>query len=290
MRRLLVALSLVVTALGLGGVANALPDSDGGAYCAPGSVHGSGSWTPSLTTTLEPHSVGLNVTAQCTGAGDDAGFYELTLSGASEENCGAGDGGGTISGGGPDGAIAGSYQYYRAGVHLYLTGNYASGGENHVLHLWLDAVPFLNDGLPACNYGSASLIGHGAVADEDVATVTVAVGDCVFSGSTTQLTPIPVTGANSGTWALSGTATCAAGNLSLTANGSYSNVQCGTGTAAGTVRYGARTRTVAITFAGFVGAMTFSDGGVGMVVVIPETGGCVTHPAISFSAAGWFSG
>jgi hypothetical protein len=118
---------------------------------------------------------------------------------------------------------------------------------------------------------------------------------CLYSGTTTSLTPIPVTGANPGDFTFAGSGTCAGlsgtGPVMITASGSYANIQCGTGTAKGVAQLtGAVNATLSFTisFAAGQGTLTIDAGGTGggSVHIIPNTGGCVTGPATSFSVQG----
>jgi hypothetical protein len=123
---------------------------------------------------------------------------------------------------------------------------------------------------------------------------------CQFTGSTTSLTPIPVTGANSGSYAFNGSGTCVGsvgtGSIAISvSNGHYDNIQCGTGTATGTaVITGAINVTLgySITFTGGQGVLTLTSGGTGAgpVSIVPQTGGCVTAPATSFTVTGSVGG
>jgi hypothetical protein len=122
---------------------------------------------------------------------------------------------------------------------------------------------------------------------------------CQFSGTTTQLTPIPVTGANTGTYTFSGTANCVTANgpllgIALSSGGTYSNVQCGTGTARGSITIGGvGSFSYEIVFAagqGVLRATSAGDQGVGVVTIVPQLGGCVTGPVTSFTVNGDFTG
>jgi|SwirhisoilCB2_FD_contig_51_6126395_length_545_multi_4_in_0_out_0_1 hypothetical protein len=122
---------------------------------------------------------------------------------------------------------------------------------------------------------------------------------CEYTGNTTSLTPIPVTGANSGSFTFVGSGTCAGqdgtGSVHISASGSYNNIQCGTGTATGTATVTGAVNTslgFTITFAAGQGVLTVTSGGTGGgdTHIVPNTGGCVTGPATSFSVAGTIAG
>jgi len=132
------------------------------AYCPYGSITGTGSWTPAETATLAPHVFVWDTNANCTGAGDDSGSYHVVFSGSANDACTAGTGSGTLSGSGPEGVITGSFTFYRGGIHLYISGTFVSGGEQHNLQYWIDVLAS-TDGV--CSYSTAPLIGHGAIAD-----------------------------------------------------------------------------------------------------------------------------
>jgi len=132
------------------------------AYCPYGSITGTGTWTPPETATLAPHVFVWDTNATCTGTADDGGFYHVTFTGSANDACTAGTGAGTLSGTGPEGPISGSFTFYRGGIHLYISGTFVSGGEQHNLQYWLDVLAS-TDGV--CSYSTAPLIGHGAIWD-----------------------------------------------------------------------------------------------------------------------------
>lgn len=138
-----------------------LDDFDG-AYCPYGSITGTGNWTPPETTVVSPHAFVWDTYANCTGTGDDSGFYHVVFTGSSNDACTAGTGSGTLSGDGPEGAITGTFTFYRGGIHLYVSGNFVSGGEAHNLQYWIDVLAS-TDGV--CAYSTAPLIAHGAIVD-----------------------------------------------------------------------------------------------------------------------------
>jgi hypothetical protein len=122
---------------------------------------------------------------------------------------------------------------------------------------------------------------------------------CEYNGTTTSLTPIPVTGANTGNFSFSGSGTCAGqlgtGAVSISASGTYNNIQCGTGTAQGVATVSGAVNTTlgfTITFAAGQGVLTVTSGGTGggNVHIVPNVGGCVTGPATSFTVAGTIAG
>jgi len=90
-------------------------------------------------------------------------IYAIAFAGTAFDDCAAGNGAGALSGSGPEGGIGGTFTFYRVGVHLYISGNFVSGGEPHTLQYWLDILP---QGITsACDYSTAQLIGHGVIAD-----------------------------------------------------------------------------------------------------------------------------
>jgi hypothetical protein len=222
------------------------------AYCPYGSVTGAGSWSPNVDSNLSNHVLTITVAANCTGAGDESGFYSVTLTGSSLENCAGGDGSGGVSGVSPEGTMSGTFTFYKIGVHYYINGSYTAAGEPHTLQLWLDILPLASP----CNYGAAPLIGHGAFADTpqvsgaDVDTVdftgsaaaTVAwvggSGTFTFSSNECEMASPPEVGV------------CA-----MNAAGTFTNIVCGTGTASGTASLTGPDGTETITF-----TITFSDG------------------------------
>jgi hypothetical protein len=122
---------------------------------------------------------------------------------------------------------------------------------------------------------------------------------CQFNGLTSQLTPIPVTGGNTGTYTFSGTANCVTANGAQTStpvlsSGTYNNIQCGTGTAVGSVSVtGIGSFSYSITFAAGQGVLTATspgDQGGGPVTIVPQPGGCVTGPVTQFTVAGELTG
>jgi hypothetical protein len=132
------------------------------AYCPYGSIAGTGNWTPSETTVLGPHAFVWDTHADCAGPGDDSGSYHVVFTGSANDACTAGSGSGTLSGSGPEGVISGSFTFYRGGIHLYISGSFASGGEQHILQYWLDVLAS-TDGV--CSYSTAPLLGHGGILD-----------------------------------------------------------------------------------------------------------------------------
>lgn len=166
MRRLL---SLFACLVAIGGSAVAgvgahadVSDVDA-AYCPATGVHGTGEWAPAETMTTAPHSFVWTTDAQCTGSGDESGSYHVQFTGSGVDNCVSGNGSGNLSGVGPEGAITGTFTYRRIGLHLVITGDFFSGGEEHTLQYWLDVIAASDQQM--CNYTTASLIGHGAIAD-----------------------------------------------------------------------------------------------------------------------------
>jgi hypothetical protein len=123
---------------------------------------------------------------------------------------------------------------------------------------------------------------------------------CQFSGVTSQLTPVPKTGPSSGTYTFSGTANCitATGpklNIPVTSSGTFDNIQCGTGTARGSVSItGVGSFSYSITFASGVGVLTATSAGdtvAGELLLVPPPGGCVFDPyVLLFTISGDFAG
>jgi hypothetical protein len=161
----------------------ALPDLvPDAAYCPYGFVNGVGTFTPAEDTSLKPENWAMSLTADCLAAtpdgqgvalGDEAGNYQLTLSGSSSaEGCaGAASGTGAVSGSTPEGAMSfGVFTYHKVGPHYYINGNYmapeGSFLEPHTMQLWLDVLP-----LPACPYSSAPILGHGGFIDQYIPIV-----------------------------------------------------------------------------------------------------------------------
>jgi hypothetical protein len=138
-----------------------LGDLDG-AYCPYGSISGTGNWTPAETAVLGPHAFVWDTNAECTGWGDEGGFYHVVFTGSANDACTAGNGSGTLSGDGPEGLITGSFTFYRGGIHLYVSGTFFSGGEQHNLQYWIDVLASTNG---VCSYSTAPLLAHGAIAD-----------------------------------------------------------------------------------------------------------------------------
>lgn len=138
-----------------------LSDLDG-AYCPYGSISGTGIWTPAETAVVGPHAFVWDTNANCTGWGDESGFYHVVFTGSANDACTAGSGSGTLSGNGPEGVITGSFTFYRGGIHLYVSGTFSSGGEQHNLQYWIDVLAS-TDGV--CAYSTAPLLAHGAIAD-----------------------------------------------------------------------------------------------------------------------------
>jgi hypothetical protein len=166
MRRLLSLFACLVAVGGsvIAGVSAHADDSDvDAAYCPATSVQGSGVWSPAETMTSAPHSFVWTTDAQCTGSGDESGPYHVQFTGSGVDNCVSGNGSGNLSGSGPEGTIAGTFTYRRIGIHLVITGDFVSGGEEHTLQYWLDVMTPSDQ--QACNYSTASLIGHGVIAD-----------------------------------------------------------------------------------------------------------------------------
>ena len=292
MKRLVLRLSAgtLLTAAGLFGQgaerasASIAPDPDA-AYCAYTQVQGTAAESPPMTSTVLTRAESMTIQANCTGAGDEAGTYTLTLSGSNFGNCAAADGSGTVTGTTPEGAMSGTYTYARPGVHYYINGSYTSAGEQHSMQLWMDIVPPI-DPQQACFYSVASLIGHGAFID-------LPQGDSVdtvdFTGTTTALTPVQLVGGG-GVWAFASNicemvSAPEAGACSIAASGTYSNVICGTGTVAGTATLsgpdGDETMSFSITFVSgtgqLIGNMSADDGPatvVGQIVITPTGGSC----------------
>lgn len=129
---------------------------------------------------------------------------------------------------------------------------------------------------------------HAADGDNDVA---------VFVGQTTGLTPVQAVG-GTGTYQFSSIA-CAGvstdtvgdvGTCSITSNGSYSNIVCGTGGANGSATVtentdgGTDTFSYGITFASGVGVIT--GGATGVVVIVPSGTGAPASCVTSFAPVG----
>ncbi|MDQ1748602.1 MAG: hypothetical protein QOD07_2865 [Frankiaceae bacterium] len=132
------------------------------AYCPYGSVTGTGNWSPAETTTVGPHTFVWDTNANCLGAADDGGFYHVTFRGSSNDACTAGSGAGDLSGSGPEGPITGSFTFFRGGIHLYISGTFVSGGEQHNLQYWIDVLASAGG---TCSYSTAPLLAHGAIVD-----------------------------------------------------------------------------------------------------------------------------
>jgi hypothetical protein len=165
MRRMLSLLACLIAVGGsavTGVSAHADVSDTDAAYCPYGFVNGVGVWSPPETTTLAPHTFQWNTQAQCLGGLDESGTYNITFVGTALDNCAAGNGTGSLSGSGPEGSIAGTFTFYRGGVHLYISGTFFSGGEQHSLQYWLDVLASAEG---ACNYSTAQLVGHGVIAD-----------------------------------------------------------------------------------------------------------------------------
>lgn len=266
MRRTLASLTcaLVSGALLLGPGARPVhaqlaPEPDA-VYCPANTVTGAGSWGPNVDQNLANHTIQLAVAANCLGAGDESGFYTVTLTGTSLENCAAGTGSGQVSGNSPEGGMSGSFTFFKIGVHYYISGTYVAAAENHRLQLWLDVLPLASP----CNYGSGALLGHGAFIDAfDSDTVD-------FTG--TAAATVPLVG-GSGTFSFnsnlcemvsppdgSAVSVGEAGACSLTAFGTYTSIVCGTGTASGTATLngpdGTETGNFTITFVNGQGTVT----------------------------------
>jgi len=166
MRRLLSLLACLVAVGGtaVGGVpANAGVADVDAAYCPYGAITGVGTWSPAETVTPAAHSFAWDTFGTCAGTGDDSGSYHITFYGTAFDSCEVGNGGGSLSGSGPEGAISGNFTFYRGGIHLYINGNFFSGGDQHTLQYWLDVLP--SGSQVVCDYTTANLIGHGAIAD-----------------------------------------------------------------------------------------------------------------------------
>lgn len=233
--------------LGSGGVQRAAAAELGDpAYCPYGSVSGTGLWAPGVTALITPETIQLSLQATCTGVADETGTYSIVLAGSSNESCGAGTGAGTVAGTAPEGAMSGSFTFFKIGIHYYISGSFTAGGESHNLQLWIDVLPSATvNGV--CAYGSAPLIGHGAILEMINITVTPpALGVVAFAGSTTLLTPIePLGGA--GVYAVSTSAAplpnvpgvCEEGlatgiaSCTLNAAGTYASILAGTGITGG---------------------------------------------------------
>jgi hypothetical protein len=139
-----------------------VPTDVDGAYCPYGSITGTGNWTTPVTAVVSPHVFTWDTNASCAGA-DEGGAYHIVFQGTSNDACTAGTGAGTLAGDGPEGPIAGSFTFYRGGIHLYISGSYASGGEQHSLQYWIDVLPSTD---AVCSYTTARLLAHGAMYDQ----------------------------------------------------------------------------------------------------------------------------
>ena len=117
---------------------------------------------------------------------------------------------------------------------------------------------------------------------------------CSLTGKTTSLTPIPAppkTGGG-GTFSFSGTATCLKGAarqvVGVSANGTYTNLVCGTGTANGVATFtgGPSPISFKVNFVLGVGSLTVNGGGKGsgVVDIVPANAtGCITKPVTGFT-------
>jgi len=139
-----------------------LPSDLDAAYCPAGSITGTGNWAPAETTTLAPHAFVWDTQAACTGTDDEAGAYHVVFNGTANDACYGGSGSGTLSGNGPEGVITGSFTFYRGGIHLYISGTFSSGEEQHNLQYWIDVLASASG---VCSYTTSSLLGHGAIWD-----------------------------------------------------------------------------------------------------------------------------
>jgi len=287
----LLACAVVVAAAGAAqGVRPAsaalVPDPDT-AYCAPTFVQGTATYTPPMTSAPLTRAESMTVQAQCTGAGDEAGTYSLTLSGTTTGDCGGGIGSGTVTGSTPEGTMTGTYTYAKPGIHYYINGSYMAAGESHTMQLWLDATPVL-DPNQICFYSVATLIGHGAFIDVPQGDGSDTVD---FTATTTSLTPPvgAVGGTGSYTFASSACEMVSApevGACTLVSSGTYSNIVCGTGTWSGTANLngpdGSESMSYTITFEDgtgeLTGSMNANDGPAtvtGIVDLTPSGGNCV---------------
>jgi hypothetical protein len=107
-------------------------------------------------------------------------------------------------------------------------------------------------------------------------------GACTYEGTTNTLTPVLYTG-GSGNFSFTGTAVCAwdsgtPGVGTIVANGTYSNLVCGTGTADGTANITVNGTTVTISFhiqfaaSAGVATATGNDTGAGVLQISPAPG------------------
>jgi len=117
---------------------------------------------------------------------------------------------------------------------------------------------------------------------------------CSLTGKTTSLTPIPAPPkrGGGGTFSFSGSATCLKGAtrqvVGVTANGTYTNIICGTGTATGVASFsgGPSPINFKVTFVAGVGSLTVNGGGKGngVVDIVPANStGCITQPVTGFT-------
>jgi hypothetical protein len=117
---------------------------------------------------------------------------------------------------------------------------------------------------------------------------------CSLTAKTTSLTPIPAPPKRGGTgsYTLSGTATCVVGSktqhYNVSSSGSYVNQVCGTGSAHGTANFSSGLRSIgySVTFVAGAGTFKVTSGGTGngAVDIAPaNTGGCVSKPVTGFT-------
>jgi hypothetical protein len=171
--RALVAVVVTAAALvpGVGAHAQTVSIEPDAAYCPYGFVNGYGNWTPGVTVVPQPNTFTIQLTAQCFGFGDEAGIlttWNISMSGTSFEDCGAGEGAGSMVLSNGVETIASTFTLVKGGIHYYVDGslNVSTGGaETHDIQLWLDILPSASS---ACFYNSGQIIGHGAITDSGI--------------------------------------------------------------------------------------------------------------------------
>jgi hypothetical protein len=143
----------------------------GTAVCEPpgppseAAVQGYGAWDPPVELNAEEHYFENWLWADCSqGSGDPVGQYFWYLAGYSNEGCGGGTGVGFIEGEGPKGDLYGNFEFYKVGVHYYMTVNFTMAQQDYHMSLWVDVIPEVGpEEQGYCFYEYPDMFGHAAI-------------------------------------------------------------------------------------------------------------------------------
>lgn len=215
--------------------------------CMPGDATGTVDYSPDVDLTPADNTFVMDVSCTFNGVAHNDGSYALTLDGETDsDSCAASataTGSGSISGVGPEGALDGTFNFFRSGVVYSIIGTFETGGFDHVFHLTL-ALQNTTDNSTAsvCPFDHADLVGHGLIMDIAEPPPPPVPPNGAFSAEGSGVvSPGLVIPANFDSWSMSGSLTgefnLEAGECSFAVNGSSTSPETiFSGTWAGVLR------------------------------------------------------